>query len=281
MELPHSAIQQRYISEINQLEHSIESATTGQINPTHVGEVQDRLDTLAKKYQNSETIGRSRYKLYELQALIHYFNGKDEAALDFIDQAIEMRGHSYARAENLRLQLSGTEKQTTDSDNAQTTTKRGKGLVGLEGWLALFIVGLCISIVLIIVNLAGYPSTLNDLSSLQGQAASYVDALTPALWFEIIMNIFTIALMVWVLVLLFQRSQMAVVVTVVFLITNAIFLVVDYAWASSIFNSYNVSQYMQSELNAAAGNVAKSLVAALVWAPYFLVSKRVKATLTE
>lgn len=105
MELPHSKTRQNYIEQVKVIETNLKDATSGKIDHALLSQAQKRLDALASKYQYSEEIGTARYKLYELQALVHFFKGDDDAALDFINQAIEVRGDSYARAEKLEAQL--------------------------------------------------------------------------------------------------------------------------------------------------------------------------------
>ena len=106
MELPHSKTRQNYIEQVKVIETNLKDATSGKIDHALLSQAQKRLDALASKYQYSEEIGTARYKLYELQALVHFFKGDDDAALDFINQAIEVRGDSYARAEKLKAQSS-------------------------------------------------------------------------------------------------------------------------------------------------------------------------------
>ena len=106
MQLPQSQARQKYIEQIKVVEANLKDATSGEKDKALLAQVQKRLDSLAEKYQFSEEIGTARYKLYELQALVHYFNGHDDDALDFINQAIETRGESYAKAEKLKKQLS-------------------------------------------------------------------------------------------------------------------------------------------------------------------------------
>lgn len=105
MELPHSKTRQAYIEQISVVEANLKEATSGAIDRALLSQVQKRLDTLAGKYQYNEEIGTARYKLYELQALVHFFKGDDDTALDFINQAIETRGDSYSRAEKLKAQI--------------------------------------------------------------------------------------------------------------------------------------------------------------------------------
>ena len=105
MQLPHSQARQKYIEQIKVVEANLKDATSGEKDKALLAQVQKRLDSLAEKYQFSEEIGTARYKLYELQALVHYFNGHDDDALDFINQAIDTRGETYAKAEKLKQKL--------------------------------------------------------------------------------------------------------------------------------------------------------------------------------
>lgn len=105
MQLPQSKARQFYVEQIKIIEASIKEATSDRQNETLLARAQSRLDALAEKYQYSKEIGTARYKLYELQALMHYFSHNDDEALDFIIQAIEIRGATYIKAEKLKSQL--------------------------------------------------------------------------------------------------------------------------------------------------------------------------------
>lgn len=282
MQLPQSKIRAVYIEQIKIVEASLKDATTGEKDQALLARVQKSLDTLAKKYQYNEEIGTAKYKLYELQALVHYFNGNDDDALDFINQAIETRGDNYARAEKLKAQLlaKSYSSKAVDPKN-MTKQERRKKLIGLEGWLALFIVGTSIGILLGVVNLLSYGPTFNELSSASTEAIDYVNAITPALWFEILTNILSIGLAVWLIVLLAQYRRLAKKVAIIYLVSNAVFIVIDYAWVLSVLEAFNIMQYVQAELNGVARDMGRAIIGAFIWVPYFLVSKRVKATLTK
>lgn len=283
MQLPQSKARQTYIEQVKVIEANLKDATSGETNKSLLAQVQKRLDSLAEKYQFSEEIGTARYKLYELQALVHYFSGHDDDALDFINQAIETRGETYAKAEKLKKQLSLGDSYLSKTTNADKMTKqqRRDHKIGLEGWLALFVVGVGIGIVLGVINLLGYGSTFNDLSTASNEAAAYVIAITPALWFEILTNIISIGLAIWLIVLLAKHRRLAKKVAIVYLASSAVFLVIDYTWASSVFDSFNVTQYVEADLRKASSDTGRAIIAALIWVPYFLISKRVKRTLTK
>jgi hypothetical protein len=102
MQLPHSTTQADYIKQVKAIEAELKDATSDELDKEHLEKLQAKLDTLAERYQHNEEIGPARYKLYELQALVHYFNNSDEDALDFINSAIAIRGDDYPRAEKIK-----------------------------------------------------------------------------------------------------------------------------------------------------------------------------------
>ena len=283
MQLPHSKAAQSYKEHVRTIELNLKDATSGERDDSLLSMVQKRLDALAEKYQYNEEIGAARYKLYELPALVHYFNGHDDDALDFINQAIETRGENYPKAEKLKQQLSPGDSYVSKTTNPDKMTKqqRRDQKIGLEGWLAFFVVGVSLGILLGIINLFGYPSVFNDLASIQAQAPEFVAAMTLALWFEILSNVASIALAIWLIVLLAQHKKLAKTVAIIYLVSSALLFIVDYAWISSIFDNFNLGSEAQRELSSAAGDSGRSIIGAFIWVPYFLVSKRVKRTLTK
>jgi len=283
MQLPKAKIRKAYIEQIDAVEVKLKSAMSDGTSKVSLLQVQKRLDALADKYQYDEELGAARYKLYELQALVHYFNDDNENALGFIDQAIETRGKNYEGADKLKKQI--IKKSTVMSHKIEnrdmTKQERRKQRIGLEGWLAFFVVGTGIGILLGVINLLSYGSTFNDLSSASNQATSYVNAISPVLRFEVLTNIISIVLATWLIVLLAQHKKLAKNIAIISLILNILFLTVDYSWAYSVFSSFDVLQYVSTDINKASGDIGRAIFAALIWIPYFLVSKRVKATLTK
>lgn len=119
MELPNAQQRKTYIESIKALEDEIKSAAEGDISDVALQSAQGELDKLAKKYQDDKAIGSARYKLYELQALIYYFDDKDDKAMEFINQAIESRGENYARADRIKMLVQNKktkDKESTDNN---------------------------------------------------------------------------------------------------------------------------------------------------------------------
>ena len=281
MQLPNSKTRQTYIEQIKVVEANLKDATSREKDEALLALVQKRLDSLAEKYQYSDEIGTARYKLYELQALVHYFNGYDDDALDFINQAIDMRGETYAKAEKLKNQLSPGDSYLTKTTNPDKMTKqqRRDQKIGLEGWLAFFIVGIGISILYNVIQIFTYPSAFSEVESVRSQAPGFVSAMMPALWFEVFQFVILAAIGVWLIVLLAQHKRLAKHVAITFLAVNIVLGIIDYAWASSIFSEYNIN--VDSEMSKQSGAIGRSIIASCIWIPYFFVSKRVKRTLTK
>jgi len=105
MDLPTSKLRQEYVDEIKVIEANIKDIASGTAPQELYKYSQDKLDNLAKRFQDTKELGTARYKLYELQAMLYYFQNRDDDAMAFIQQAIEEKGTSYKRAEQLIEQL--------------------------------------------------------------------------------------------------------------------------------------------------------------------------------
>jgi len=286
MQLPHSKTRQTYIDQVKVIEANLKDATSGEKDKALLTQVQKRLDSLAEKYQFSEEIGTARYKLYELQALVHYFNGYDDDALDFINQAIETRGETYAKAEKLKKQLSLGDQYVTKTTNPDKMTKeqQRKHKIGLEGWLALFIVGQILALLITVFRFFsdGFMSS-SDISALNEYEHGLGDTLQALTAFENTAVIVYVALLITMLVLLFRKRKLAKPFAIATLIFAAVYGIIDYATASSVFESSGLAgnAEIQSMMSKYSGDVGRSVIGVLIWVPYFLISKVVKRTHTK
>jgi hypothetical protein len=77
------------------------------------GACQKKLDDLAKEYQHAKNI-KNTHKLYELQAVLHYYNDDNEKALEFADYAERFYGKSYDALDTLRELINKSKKEPFD-----------------------------------------------------------------------------------------------------------------------------------------------------------------------
>ena len=279
MDLPHASKRQKYTDEIKTIEHLIKGATSGaEVDGEALDFAQQKLDNLATDYQYDEHIGTARFKLYELQALIHYYNGDTAAALNFVDQAVDVKGDSYTRAEELREQITygGQPRPPVEVTQREPVDQK---LVGVKGWLTFFLFTVVIGILVNLVSLGQYPQAFSDLASYQNELPSLASSTVPLLLFEIFGTLGYIAALVWCYVLVVQRKRFAVTLVVCTLAIGALLGIIDYIWAAAVFSQYDVN--LSEVLDGASGDIARSIIGCMIWIPYFLISRRVKATLTN
>lgn len=272
MQLPHSKALQTYIEQVKNVETNLKEATSGERDKALLALVQKRLDSLAEKYQYNEEVGTARYKLYELQALVHYFNGHDDDALDFINQAIEMRGETYAKAEKLKKQLSPGDSYLSKTANPDKMTKeqRRDQKIGLEGWLAFFTITVALSTlaygaltVFSIINLNNLPQTADAFAS---------GLLSPYYSFMAFAGLVMVGVGIWLLVLLAKWKRLARWVGIAFASSSVIIAFIDYTWYEDL----------SAQLTGLGPNSASSgTFVAILWIIYLCVSRRVKRTLTK
>ena len=149
-------------------------------------------------------------------------------------------------------------------------------LEGLGGWLVLVGIGLVLSpirlvfqsaIVFVPVFQDGTWQAITDPNS--AQFIPYVGMLIS---FEILVNISFLLMGIALLYLFFTKHKLFPKAYIGFSIISVSLLLID-AWASTL-----VFPDMPMFDAETAGELARGLVAAAIWIPYMLVSKRVKAT---
>ena len=155
-------------------------------------------------------------------------------------------------------------------------TDESTGPSGLGGWLILVILGLIVSPVRIAHLMAtNYWPLFRDglwAKLTTAGSAAYHPLWKPLLIFEVGGNLVCIALGLVTLVLLLMRSTRTPSWAISWYSWAAVFVLADFFLADLI--PY-IAAHPDPE---SAKELARSLFAAGVWIPYFLVSKRVQAT---
>jgi len=103
-------------------------------------------------------------------------------------------------------------------------------------------------------------------------SAAYHPKWMPLLVFELLVNSMFIVFDVWLLVLFFQKRRLLPPLMVLFMLTTLVFVIADHLVAQQI--------PLVAQRGSPEGivQIIRTFIACALWVPYFLVSKRVKAT---
>ncbi len=152
-------------------------------------------------------------------------------------------------------------------------------LVGLGGWLVLPILGLFIAPIRLGFMLwTGHLPIFTDgtweLLTSAGSASHHF-LWAPLLVFEVAGNLTMITLCAVALVLAFRRSRRFPGLMVGYYLFALVFAVADTIAAEAI---PGIAELSETE---SLGDVGRAIIAAGIWVPYMLLSKRVRATFVE
>jgi hypothetical protein len=154
-----------------------------------------------------------------------------------------------------------------------------KSLQGLGGWLVLVSIGVVLSPIRMVIG--GWQSYIEvfgagTLAELMDPSSSaYRATLMPLLVFESVGNLLLFGFSIFAIYLFFQKKLQFPKLYSAFLVIIPVFLLLD-GWLSTlVFPEVPASDIMDEEL---AKDIFQSIVACSIWVPYFILSKRVKAT---
>jgi hypothetical protein len=151
----------------------------------------------------------------------------------------------------------------------------GSEYKGLGGWLILVCLGLIVSALYTVFILATtyWPIFTDGSWELLTTPNSefYIPGIGSAMKFDIVGGLVIAATAVYLLVLFFRKDKRFPTFYIIFLIASLLYVLISYAWATSI-------PELNQERSESLGDIGRSILAALIWIPYMLKSKRVRAT---
>jgi len=162
------------------------------------------------------------------------------------------------------------------SFNGEFMNENSQKLNGIGGWLVLVIIGMIVTPIRTGYFLfSTYLPLFTDgiLAAITTPGTKVYHALwAPLLIFEIVGNLGIITLSVLTLWHLFRKSRLTPRLGIAWLSWSLFFVVVDF-FAANLIPVIAAQNDPDS-----AREVTRTVIAAAIWIPYFLVSKRVKAT---
>jgi hypothetical protein len=151
-----------------------------------------------------------------------------------------------------------------------------KSYKGIGGWLILPLIGLFISPIRVAISVFGdlvpiFTEGRWNVLTTPGSDA-YHPLWAPLIIFEYAGNAVFIIFSIVLLVFFFRKSRLLPKLIISYLILNALFVAGDFFLADLI------PAVAEQSNPQAAKELVRAIIGAIVWIPYFLVSKRVKQT---
>ena len=153
------------------------------------------------------------------------------------------------------------------------------GPSGLGGWLILPVIGLCLTPLRILAVMAtDYAPIFQDgvwENLTTPGSGAYHELWGPLIIFEIVGNLFFVISAIALIFLLFRKSHRFPVLMIGFLLLNPAFVIIDHFLGNLIPFIANLDD------PATFTEITRAVGGAMIWVPYFLVSKRVKNTFVK
>ncbi len=167
----------------------------------------------------------------------------------------------------------------TDMTTVESQEPESQGPKGIGGWLILVVIGLILTPLmvgreLLTIHLPIFTDGTWHLLTTPGTEV-YHPLWAPLIIFETVGNIALIVLAIVTLVSLLNKSSRTPMLATIYFGWNLFFIAADMILADgipSIEGASNIESYK---------DLARAVVAAAIWIPYFHLSKRVKATFVE
>lgn len=145
-----------------------------------------------------------------------------------------------------------------------------KGPEGIGGWLIFVLIGLVITPIRLVIIVF---SDMIPLISEQTISLANYHGLTSLIYMEIIVNLLYASFSIFLLFYIFTKHKLFPLIIIIFFLSNFFFIILDLIFA------YQIPVVQQSGMDASTmKELIRSLFCAVVWVPYFIVSKRVKNT---
>ena len=158
--------------------------------------------------------------------------------------------------------------------NAITQTGSG-GPVGIGGWLILPVIGLVLTPLAGLANLASYPSVFDSFSVLTGAQKLFIIL-------ELLGNVaITIVLPIILMVLLFNKRAGFPPLYIKWAAFNFAFIVADLFLAKLLFSEVFAAGGVELFDVETIKSIARGIILVVVWIPYMLDSRRVKNTFVQ
>lgn len=162
--------------------------------------------------------------------------------------------------------------ETIEADEVQANPSGRQ----VGGWMVLPMFGMAITAVRLLIGLATDYAPMfasgGDWQVVTDESfADYHPLWAPLILFEIATNLGFVMLIAYSFWLVAKRSKRFVPVVVGYLVAGVVVTTVDVGWASMI-------PALAEQTTLIGGEIARSMLGAGIWIPYFLVSKRVKET---